>query len=316
MLADGSLPDVFVLQADGAVSGFPRSERLMDLSTELERGWAGTFLPGAVEAVGVGRGDGAQLAVPFEYRLSPVWYHDGVLKAAGVGAFPRSAGELAAAVTRLRAAGVAPAEVGEGAASASLWFSYLAVSAAGRAVWDLTLTDPRLAPAATTLRLLYPVAGYESGRVATTVRDERAVAPLRDSAAAVHAASRWAPAPALAEQDPFLIGSPVSALAAAASEDARRSAATLNLVRWLTLPANALLLTERSGSMFATRYPAVRNVDPMLAELIRATRDARFVALPFASAHPEAPFAEAFGDLVSGRLDPTAFLRALAGDPS
>ena len=87
----------------------------------------------------------------------------------------------------------------------------------------------------------------------------------------------------------------------------------LNLIRWLTLPANAVLLTEQSGSMFATRYSVVRNIDSMLAELMRATRDATWVALPFAAAYPDVPFADAFAELASGRVAAEGFLSLLEG---
>ena len=313
-LGPESAPSVVVVGAKSAM--VRRSDRLMDLSAELERGWASTFVPGAVDAVHDGQAEGVQLSVPFEYRIAPIWYHDGIFKAAAVDRFPQTATELTTAVARLRAATATPAEVGEDAGVAALWFSYLAVSAAGPAVWDLPLTDPSLVAAAGALQLLYqppPGAGrrYASGRVATTVVDERVIAGLSSESAAVHAASRAARAPAVGEHAGFLIGSPVSALAATRSDDQRRNDAMLNLIRWLTLPANAVLLTEESGRLFAIRYPVVRNVDPMLAELMRATRDATSVALPFAVAHPDAPFADAFGELASGRVAADEFLSLL-----
>ena len=293
-----------------------RADRLMDLKAELEGSWASSFVPGALAAVRGGQAPEVQLTVPFEYRMAPIWYHNGIFNAAGLDEFPGTATELATAVARLRAASATPAEVGDDADAAAYWFSYLAVSAGGPEVWDRPFTDAALLTAAEALQLLYwqPPAEerpYASGRVATTVADDRAIPALRGDSASVHAASRAARAPAVGEHAGFLLGSPVSALAATRSNDQRRNDAMLNLIRWLTLPANAVLLTEESGRMFAIRYSVVRNIDPMLAELMRATRAATSVALPFAAAHPDAPFAEALADLASGRATPDVFLTLL-----
>lgn len=311
-----SAPSVLVLDPRSPI--MPRTDWLMDLSGELERGWGSTFVPGALEAVRGGQASGVQLTVPFEYRIAPIWYHDGIFKAAGLDEFPRTATELKRAVARLRAASAMPAEFSEGAAAAAQWFSYLALSTGGPAVWDLAFSDSALKAAAEALRLLYqpPVGNaqpYASGRVATTIVDERAIGAIRGESPLVHAASRAAHAPAIGEHTGFLLGSPISALAATSSDDERHNKAMLNLIRWLTLPANAVLLTEQSGSMFATRYSVVRNIDSMLAELMRATRDATWVALPFAAAYPDVPFADAFAELASGRVATEGFLSLLEG---
>jgi raffinose/stachyose/melibiose transport system substrate-binding protein len=332
LLASGTVPDLLTLRADAAHLAYQDGDLLLDLTDEMASSWGDVFLPGAVaDATRRGR----TKSVPFEYAVAPIWFNESLFKLAGISSFPRTIADLWLAMQRLRAVGKVPAAQAGAGATSMLWFSHLAVSLGGREVWQRPLDDPLFAQAATALQRMYRLgntgpaalaassaaarAGYHTGATGITVDDASGVPVIREAAPAVHAATRLAYAPQVGDAHGFLLGVPLSRLAARNTAEPRERAAAVSFLRWLTLPANLLLLTEKSGVMFPVRYPAIRNVDPLLQEFIRITRDATFVALPLATAIPAAGgsrFAEALGALVGGDGSPALFMQALtAGAP-
>ena len=327
-LSAGDASDIFVLHPDADHFRFYEGNLLMDLTDDLAGSWGQLFLPGAVEQAT--RRERTK-SVPFEYALAPIWFNESLFKAAGINTFPRILADLWLAMERIRDLGTVPAaQAGRGPTS-MLWFSHLAVSLGGRQVWQRPLDDPLYEQAALALQQMYrrgnttagaivadlaaARAGYHRGETSMIVDDGTGLAAVRERAPAVHTATRLAYAPQVGDFYGFIIGEPLTHLAAGATADPRERAAAVSFLRWLTLPANLLLFTEQTGALFPVRYPAIRNIDPLLQDYMRITRDAAFVAAPLTSAWPTAgseTFAAALRVLVASERSPALFMQTLA----
>lgn len=333
MMAAGQVPDLFVFNPDPTQFSFYQGDLLMDFAPELKGDWGKSFVEGTIEA---STRDGAVKSVPYEMGLTPIWYNSALFAKAGVGDFPKTYDGFWAACDKLKAVGVVPTSQmtgGTNAWTSMLWYSHMLASIGGPTVWSKPLEDPMYVRAAQLLLRLYSdgnttkdavggdagVAGghYLAGRTAIFINGPWYIGRVLKEAPEVYAATRVAPAPAVAGGSyGAQIGFLLSNLAAANTSDPARRAAVLSFVKWMTLPENVKTVSKGSGALFSvkTEFAAGEQIDPLQKLFMDASAKAAFVVPHFQANYKTevvAEFGQALGKMALGRATPQEFVQAL-----
>ena len=113
-MASGKMANIYRVQGVANLQKYIDNGFLLDVTPYLEadKEWGDSFAPGALAYYSVPGKDG-KYAIPMESGLIGVYYHENILKDAGVEKFPETWDELLAAIEKLNAAGVTPIALGE-----------------------------------------------------------------------------------------------------------------------------------------------------------------------------------------------------------
>lgn len=328
----GVVPDLMVFNPDPTGFSFYQGNLLMDFSKELAGDWGKVFVDGSIQGATI---NGQTKSVPYEMAVTPIWVNMDLMKKAGVTEYPKNIDEFFAMCDKLKAAGVVPTSQmtgGTNAWTSMLWFSHLAASIGGPDVWSKPLTDPVFEKAATYLLKMYSdgnttkdavggdpgVSGghYLAGRTAMFINGPWYIGRVRSEAPAVYAATEIMGIPAAGNYPGGQLAYPLSNLAAGATDDPVKRAATVAFMQHLTTPANVKRVSMAAGSLFAIKYQTEpgEQVDPLQKQFIEAVSNATFVTTHFAfnfTVDVQAEFGQALGKMALGKATPAQFLQQI-----
>ena len=113
-MASGKMANIYRVQGVANLQKYIDNGFLLDVTPYLEADpeWGKSFAPGALSYYSVPGKEGTY-AIPMESGLIGVYYHEDILKEAGVEKFPETWDELLAAIDKLNANGVTPIALGE-----------------------------------------------------------------------------------------------------------------------------------------------------------------------------------------------------------
>ena len=113
-MASGKMANIYRVQGVANLAKYIDNGLLLDVKPYLEedKDWGSSFAPGALSYYQVPGKDGIY-AVPMESGLIGVYYHENILKDAGIDKFPETWDDLLAAIDKLNAKGITPIALGE-----------------------------------------------------------------------------------------------------------------------------------------------------------------------------------------------------------
>ena len=113
-MASGKMANIYRVQGVANLQKYIDNGFLLDVKPYLDADpeWGKSFAPGALSYYSVPGKEGTY-AVPMESGLIGVYYHENILKEAGIETFPQTWDDLLAAIEKLNANGVTPIALGE-----------------------------------------------------------------------------------------------------------------------------------------------------------------------------------------------------------
>jgi raffinose/stachyose/melibiose transport system substrate-binding protein len=328
----GVVPDLMVFNPDPTGFSFYQGNLLMDFAKDLAGDWGKVFVDGSIQGATI---NGQTKSVPYEMAVTPIWVNMDLMKKAGVTEYPKNIDEFFVMCDKLKTAGVVPTSQmtgGTNAWTSMLWFSHLAASIGGPDVWSKPITDPVFEKAATYLLKMYSdgnttkdavggdagVSGghYLAGRTAMFINGPWYIGRVRSEAPAVYAATEIMGIPAAGNYPGGQLAYPLSNLAAGATDDPVKRAATVAFMQHLTTPENVKRVSMAAGSLFAIKYQMApgEQVDPLQKQFVEAVSNATFVTTHFAfnyTADVVAEFGQALGKMALGKATPAQFLQQI-----
>ncbi|UJW29353.1 ABC transporter substrate-binding protein [Saccharothrix sp. AJ9571] len=167
-LQSDSPPDIYQQWGGGQGAGQLPSGKVADI-TEQTKPWIGTLGPVAEDW----KSDGKQYGVPYAAHTVGFWYRKDIFANAGITAPPATMDELNAAVTKLKAAGVAPIAVGgKDRWPDAFYWGYLAARHCSpeqlkKAVETVRMEDPCWVRAGQDLKAFLDTQPFQTGFVGT-----------------------------------------------------------------------------------------------------------------------------------------------------
>ena len=112
-MASGKMANIYRVQGVANLQKYIDNGFLLDVKPYLDADpeWGKSFAPGALSYYSVPGKEGTY-AVPMESGLIGVYYHENILKEAGIETFPQTWDDLLAAIEKLNANGVTPIALG------------------------------------------------------------------------------------------------------------------------------------------------------------------------------------------------------------
>ncbi len=113
-MASGKMANIYRVQGVANLSKYIDNGLLLDVKPYLDQDkeWKDSFAPGALSYYQVPGKDGIY-AIPMESGLIGVYYHENILKEAGIDKFPETWDEFLVAIDKLNAKGITPIALGE-----------------------------------------------------------------------------------------------------------------------------------------------------------------------------------------------------------
>jgi len=258
--------DIFTLKLNASTQDFYTSKLLLDFTNDFTGEWRKSFDAGAVSQSTI---KGKLKTLPFETAVLPLWYNGDLLKKAGVAKVPATMDELWAAMDKLKAAGIYPSSQMSGDTNAwtsMIWFSWMAASLGGPAVWEKPFTDKAFVESAKMMKRIFENyttpdaigagAGVSGGHFLAGRTAIFSNGPWYAGRADLRATSFFpsiviAPLPPAGSYKNIIISRLQANIAAAASPDKARHDAIISFLKYLTNKDNITKLAQTSGAMFA-----------------------------------------------------------------
>jgi raffinose/stachyose/melibiose transport system substrate-binding protein len=269
-LAAGLAPgDIFTFKLNPATKEFYNSPFVMDLSKDLSGEWAKSFPAAAIKQATIG---GKLKSVPFEVAVTPIWYNTAILKKAGVTKVPATADEFWAACDKVKALGIdATAQMtgGTNAYISMLWFSQIAASRGGEKVWEKKITDQIFVDSLKDMKRMFdnyankdaigaaaavPNGHFLKQETAMYTNGSWRLAPTAKDGAAFYNDLEWGYLPAFGSYKNHVPYFLQAMLAAGETKDAKRKAAIITFLKYLTKPDNVKKISLASGAMFTVKF--------------------------------------------------------------
>ncbi len=336
-IAAGQVPDLFVFGVQPTSFSWYESDLLMDFTEDLQGSWGNQFVEGAILAA---TRNGRVKSVPFESALTPIWYNEELFLKAGINQFPTTIDEFWEATEKLKAAGVVPMSQmtgGTNAWTSQLWYSHIMANLGGPTVWSRPLSDPLYVKGLEVLNQMYSDGNttrdavgadagasgghYQAQRTAMFSNGPWYIGNIRTNAPAAYANTRLANFPGPGTYQGGQVGSPLSNIAAANTNDPARREAVITFLKWMTEPMNVARISLDSGSLFSVRFtiPQGAQIDPLQQKFLEINSNAAFIVDYFGATVTTdvmAEFGQAIGGMAIGHVTPEqamAQIRAVAG---
>jgi len=190
-------PDIFQSWGGGGLLQQVRADKVQDI-TAATAPWISTIEPGAASLYQI---DGKQYGLPYSLGLVGLWYNKALFAQAGVTEPPATWDDFLAAVTKLKAAGIAPISVGEKDSwTGAFWWEYLALRECGKdkmaaAVNTNSFADPCFVKAGEDLKALIDASPFQDGFLATPAQTgaSSATGLLANGKVAMELQGQWEP---------------------------------------------------------------------------------------------------------------------------
>ena len=190
-------PDIFQSWGGGGLLQQVRADKVQDI-TAATAPWISTIEPGAASLYQI---DGKQYGLPYSLGVVGLWYNKDLFAKAGITDAPATWDDFLAAVTKLKAAGIAPISVGEKDSwTGAFWWEYLALRECGKdkmatAVTTNSFADPCFVKAGEDLKALIDAAPFQDGFLATPAQTGASSASglLANGKVAMELQGQWEP---------------------------------------------------------------------------------------------------------------------------
>ena len=333
-IAAGTPPDSYNWRP--TISGFDSwygSSVFMDFTNDLKGEWSQNFADGILEQSTY---NGATKSLPFEMAYTPVWYNTDILKAAGVNKIPETIDEFWAMCNAVKAAGYYPTAQmtgGNNAWTSMLWYTFLCGSIGGPDVFnnfDKEFgTNPVFVQAAEMLKRMFVeyshtdalggdagVAGghYLSGQTAAFINGPWYIGRVEGEAPSVASATKMAFFPGI-NYDKIMVSSTLTNFAAANTKDAKRRAAVIEFLKFMTSPENAKRVAEDSGAVLAVKFDSSYKSGSLSAQVQDIINQSKgFVNYWQFYVSPDVllEFGQALSAMVQNRITPAQFVKQIA----
>ncbi|MFZ0530731.1 MAG: extracellular solute-binding protein [Propionicimonas sp.] len=138
-LASGDGPTVFMARGGGKLADVVAADQVQDLSGKIDADVKAAYGDGVFSPLTI---DGKVYGMPTSVLPGGIYYSKDLFAKAGITATPTTVEELGAAVTKLKAAGIAPIALGaKDAWPAAHWYYFLAMRDCTKDVMDKAATD-------------------------------------------------------------------------------------------------------------------------------------------------------------------------------
>lgn len=172
-LNSGDAPDVFLQRGGGKMAAMVRANQLLDLSDLVTDETKELIPEGSFKANQI---EGKTYAMPIAVLPGGIWYSQDLFADAGITAPPETIDDLDAAVTALKATGVAPIALGaKDAWPAAHWYYFFALRACSpatleKAAESMTFDDPCWVDAAENLEAFAATEPFNEGFLTTSAQ--------------------------------------------------------------------------------------------------------------------------------------------------